>query len=95
MFLLPDDRTAQIKLAPVNLKGVAEPVENVEYVSSDVAIATVDASGIITPVAHGNVTISVTADAQIGDGVSTLVDVIEIQVASSQAVKLDATVALI
>jgi len=50
---------------------------------------------VLSPSCHGNVTISVTADAQIGDGVSTLVDVIEIQVASSQAVKLDATVALI
>lgn len=88
MFLMPDDRTAQVTVNPVDSKGFAAPVENLVFSSSDEAVVTVDAVGVITPVGLGIATVNVTADAQIGDGVTTIAGMLEVQVIAGQAVSL-------
>jgi hypothetical protein len=89
MFQLPNDSTANIVLAPQSAKGKAEAVENVTYVSSDEAILTVDASGLVTPVANGVATVTITADADLTSGIQNLVEPIEIAVIEPQAVALN------
>ena len=94
MFLLPDDKTATIVVSPADIKGFAAPVEDLSYSSSDASIVAVDATGLITPVGLGTATINVTADAIIGDGVSTIAGTLDVQVVASQAVSLAVTATL-
>ncbi len=96
-FQLPDDKTATItvdKTKTLDTKGLPAEVSNLTYVSSDPAVATVDASGIVTPVGVGTVSINVTADEVAGDATSAVSDIIEVEVVAGKAVSFGATITL-
>lgn len=94
MFLLPDDKTATVQVIAADAKGFSAPVEDLTFSSSDETIVTVDAAGLITPVGIGMATVNVTADAQIGEGVTTIAGMLEVQVVAGQAVSLNVTAAI-
>ena len=94
LFKLVLAAIASISLAPTSAVGNPEPVENVTYASSDNSIVTVDEHGKVTAVAVGTATITITADAQIGDGVVDIIDTIDIEVTPELAVHLNPTIAL-
>lgn len=85
---------ATINLAPTTINGVVKPVENVTYRSNDESILVVDEFGNVSAVGIGKATIHITADAQIGDGTTTLTESIEIEVTPEQAVALNPTLEL-
>jgi hypothetical protein len=87
-LLLPDDRTATIFISSVDAHGHPASVENVSFSSTDEAVVTVDASGLITPVGIGSATINVIADSLIGGGEALLAGLLEVQVIAGQAVSL-------
>jgi len=87
--------TALIALAPTTLHGLSAPVENVVYTSSNPEVASVDASGLVTAVSVGLATISITADALIGEGVVDITDSLEIEVTPELAAALNPTIALV
>ena len=95
LFKLALAAIASIALAPTSAAGNPEPVENVNYASSDNSIVTVDERGKVTAVAVGTATITITADAQIGDGVVDISDTIDIEVTPELAVHLNPTIALV
>lgn len=88
MFILPDDKTATVLVSAVDAKGFPAPIESVTYSSSDEKVVTVDVDGVVTPTGVGSATVNVTADAQIGEGVDTLVGLLELQVVAGKAVSL-------
>ncbi len=91
MFKLFLSAIATIKLTPTTINGVVKPVENVTYRSNDESILVVDEYGNVSAVGFGKATIHITADAQIGEGVTPLTESIEIEVTPEQAVALNPT----
>lgn len=85
---LRDDFILPLVVSGADAKGFAAPVEGVTYSSSDETIATVDANGVVTPVAPGTAQVTVKADAEIGDGEVDLVGTVDVEVVAGQAVTL-------
>ena len=80
-----------LSIDPTSVRGNREPVENVEFRSSDESVLTIDASGNIVAINEGFSTVSITADAQIGEGTVLLSESIEFHVLPELAVKLNPT----
>ena len=95
LFKLALAAIASIAIAPTAADGSIKPVENVTYASSDNSIVTVDENGKVTAVGVGHATITITADAQIGEGVVDISDTIDIEVTEALAVHLNPTIALV
>ena len=81
-------------IAPKDRKGRAAPVQNVVWSSSNTEVATVTASedsltGTVVGLVPGAVTISVTADADMGEGVTELAGVAQLQVNPAAAVSVE------
>jgi hypothetical protein len=97
LFVLTDVQKAPLTISPVDAAGNAAPVEGVVWSSSDPTVLTVEAapdglSAVITAVGPlGDAQVSVTADAQIGDGVTELTGVLAVRVVASQAVAFNIT----
>lgn len=87
-FILPNDRTAQVTANPVDAKGFPAEVENLVYTSSNESVATIDANGIITPLTLGDVQISATADADLGDGIINITGLLDVTVVAGTAVSM-------
>jgi hypothetical protein len=94
-FLLPDDRLASITVTGTDAKGNPARVENVTFVSSNDAVATVDTNGLITPAATGDAQIQVTADALIGEDEAILTGILDVTVIAGQAVNLTINASLV
>jgi hypothetical protein len=86
---------AAIALSPKTLSGISAPVEGVTFSSSNPEVASVDAAGIVTTVSVGITTISISADALIGEGVVTITDTLEIEVTPELAATLNPTITLV
>lgn len=87
-LIVPDNKKAQISFVAKDVLGKVAFVENTTYASSNEAVATVDAAGLVTPLDIGDVTISVTTDARIGDGEVFLIGSFDLTFAPSEAVSL-------
>lgn len=90
---LPDDKTVSATVAYVDAKGNAAQVQGAPVWASDnEAVATVAASddgmsAVVTPVGPlGSAQISVTADADLGDGVENVVALGTVEVIAGKAV---------
>lgn len=86
MFTLPNDKNAQLTVTAVDADGNPASVENITYASSNPEVATVDETGLVTSVSLGTAQINVTADADLTEGVTELIGLLEIEVVSGQAV---------
>jgi len=97
MLVLPIDQKVHCSIEPVDAKGNPAPIDGVPtWTSSNESIATVtadpsDGSGVfkawVTPVGQiGSCQINVTADADLGSGVTTIHGVLDITTAAGQAV---------
>ncbi len=93
MFKLPDDKTASASVAYVDAKGNQAVVDGAPvWASSDPSILAVEAaadglSATITPVGPlGSAQISITADADVGAGVTELVTLADVEVIAGSAV---------
>ncbi len=82
-------------IAPSTDTGASEAVEDVTYSSSDESIATVEADPEdprkfkVNQVGLGKVNINASADADLGDGVKTLTDTLEIEIVEDEATRLN------
>ena len=94
-YTLPDDHKVQVQVAYVDSEGHPAAVqEPVSWTSSDetIAVVTADATdskiATIEPVGPniGNVQITVSADADLGAGVTTLSTLLDVTVVAGQAV---------
>jgi uncharacterized protein YjdB len=86
---------AAIALSPKTLSGISAPVEGITFISSNPEVASVDAAGIVTAVSVGVTTISISADALIGEGVVALADTLEVEVTPELAATLNPTITLV
>lgn len=93
MFTLPDDKTASAAIAYVDAKGNPATVEGAPvWSSSDEAILTVAAaadgfSAVVTPVGPlGSAQIKVVADADMGEGVTEIITIGDVEVVAGSAV---------
>lgn len=96
-FTLTDVQKVSLSIAPVDAAGNPAPVETVAWTSSDEKVLTVVAaadglSAVATAVGPlGTAQVTVSADAQIGDGVTTITGVLDVNVVASQATALGIT----
>lgn len=94
MLNLTDTQQCPISIAPVDKKGNAAPVQTVTFVSSDsaVVVVTPDAvnplAALVIAKAPGVARITVTADADMGDGVTDISGTLDVSVSGGQAVSL-------
>jgi hypothetical protein len=97
MLVLPIDQKVHCSIEPVDAKGNPAAIDGVPtWTSSNEQIATaiadpVDGSGIftawVTPVGQlGTCQINVTADADLGSGITTITGVMDLQAVAGQAV---------
>lgn len=94
MLQLTDTQRVQISIAPVDKKGAPAQVQSVAFSSSDTSVATVtqDATdpnkAVVVAGVAGTCQIQVSADADLGDGVSTINGTLDITVVGGPAVSL-------
>lgn len=92
MNTLPDDKVGNAAVAYVDAKGNPAVVEGAPtWVGSDDNIATVVAaadglSAVITPVNLGQMQVTITADADLGAGVTPVITIGDVEVVAGQAV---------
>lgn len=93
MFTLPDDKTVGVSIAYVDAKGNPAQVEGAPvWSSSDESILTVTAaadglSAVVTPAGPlGSAQVKVTADADLGAGVTEIVTLGDVEVIAGSAV---------
>ena len=96
MLLLTDIQKAVLSVSPKSAAGNPAPVENVEWKVSDPTIATITPdpanplSAVLTTTgALGSCQVSVSADADLGEGVKTIAGTLDVEVRASEAVSLD------
>lgn len=93
-YKLPDDKTVQVRVSFVDAKGHAAQVDGgVEWASSDENVATVEADendstmAVITPGDQlGQVQITATADADLGEGSTEIIAPMDVEIVSGTAV---------
>jgi hypothetical protein len=94
VYKLPDDKKVDVKVSYVDAKGNAASVDGpVEWASSDAAIVSVTVStddpsqatvAGVGPVGQAQVT--VTADADLGEGVRQIVTTMDVEIIAGEAV---------
>jgi hypothetical protein len=101
MFTLPDDKTASATVAYVDAKGNPATVEGAPvWSSSDETLITVAAapdgmSAVVSPVGPlGAAQVRITADANLGAGVSEIITLADVEVVGGQAVAGNVTLTL-
>ena len=94
-FVLTDSQKVKLTIAPVNSAGNPAPIDGVpEWSVSDSTLLdiVVDTDGMSATVSAvgplGSVQVNVSADADLGAGVSTITGVLDIEVTASQATSL-------
>jgi len=95
MFTLPNDKNAQLTVTAVDADGNPAQVESITYTSSNPEVATVDETGLVTSVSIGTAQINVTADADLSEGVTELIGLLEVEVVSGQAVAFTVSASLV
>ena len=96
-LLLTDIQKATLSIAPVDAKGNAAPVQagSVVWSAADGTLLTLtpSADGLSCDAAAagplGTTQVNVSADADLGDGVTTIAGTLDVTVAASQAVSLN------
>lgn len=94
---LTDSQNAVLTIAPVDKKGAPATLDGVPvWASSDETIATVeaDASGLtatLTAVRPGSCSVTVTGDADLGEGTTPIVGTLGVSVTPGEAVQIDIT----
>jgi len=92
MLQLTNTQQCPIEVSGVDKKGNPAELDSVVFTSSDPSVATVEADpadqdkALIKAVATGTAQINVTADADLGDGVSELTGTLDVTVVAGQAV---------
>lgn len=92
MLQLTNTQQCALSVSGVDKKGNPAGLDSIAYSSSDPSVATVtqdtadSSKALVKAVAAGTVQINVSADADLGDGVSTLSGVLDITVVAGQAV---------
>ncbi len=93
-YILTDSQKVTISIAAVDKKGAPADVQGIAFASSDTTVATVEqdagdmTKAVVVAGMPGSAQISVTADADLGDGVSLLTGVFDLSVVGGQAVGL-------
>ena len=87
---LTDSQQVPFTINPTDRKGQPAPVENVRWASSNDAVASVTPSedglsAVVKAGVPGDATISVTADAQIGEGSTDIAGTVDIHVVPGAA----------
>lgn len=90
---LTDSQQATLSIAPTDRKGKPAQVEGVTWTSSDNTKVTVEPapdglSAVIKAQDIGTAQVSVGADAQLGDGVTALTGLLNVEVVAGAAVSL-------
>jgi hypothetical protein len=97
MFILTDSQKVKLSIAPVSAAGNPAQVESVAWAVSDSDILTLEVAEdglscvVLTTGSIGGAQVSVSADADLGDGVEELVGTLEISVVGGAAVALGIT----
>lgn len=96
VLVLTDSQETSLTIAPTDKKGKPAPVESVSWTSSDAGVIalTPAADGLSCLAVAGNpgtAQVSVSVDAEIGDGVVTLTGTLTVNVIGGQAVALGIT----
>jgi len=94
MLILANDHQARASIQPVDAKGNPAPIDGMpNWTSSSADIASVQniapdglSADIVPGTKLGTCQVNVTADADLGSGVSTISGVLDVQVAAGQAV---------
>jgi hypothetical protein len=94
MLKLTNTQQASLSISAVDRKGRPAQVDSIVFTSSDPNVATVEqdtadpSKALLKAVDAGTAQINVTADADLGDGVSELSGVLDVTVVAGQAVAL-------
>jgi hypothetical protein len=94
MIQLIDTQQVKVNIAPVDKKGAPAQVQDVTFTSSDGTVAAVTQdeadpnSATVVAGLPGTCQIQVTADADLGDGVTTITSALDVTVVGGQAVGL-------
>lgn len=94
MLQLTDTQQVNVSIQPVDKKGAPAQVQSVSFVSSDPNVAAVmqdttdPNKAVVVAGLPGVCQIQVTADADLGDGVTNISGVLDITVVGGQAVAL-------
>ena len=97
MLILTDAQKVTLTISPVSAAGNPAPVQNPSWSVSDaevlsVVVAEDGLSAVVSTVGKlGDAQVSVTADADMGEGVKELTGVLDISVKASDAVSLNIT----
>jgi hypothetical protein len=94
MYTLPDDKQVEVQVAYVDAKGHPASVDGeVDWTTSDQAICNIavnpdDSTKVmLTPAANlGTAQITATADADLGEGVTEIITILDVQIVGGQAV---------
>lgn len=92
MLQLTNTQQCALSVSGVDKKGNPARLDAVQFTSSDPSVATVEADpgdaskALVKAVAAGTAQVNVSADADLGDGVSTLTGALDITVVAGQAV---------
>lgn len=92
MLQLTNTQQCPLSVSGVDKKGNPAPLDSIVFASSDPSVATVAADpsdpskALVKAVAAGTAQINVTADADLGDGVSTLTGTLDLTVVAGMAV---------
>lgn len=93
-LVLTDSQKCSLSIKPVDAKGKPAPVDGVpEWSSSDANVISVSPSAdglsaVIVAGDPGSAQVSVSADAELGSGVTTLTGALDVQVTGGQAVAM-------
>jgi len=94
MLQLTDTQQVRISIAPVDKKGAPAEVQSVAFSSSDSGVASVtqdpadEKAALVVAGLPGTCQIQVTADADLGNGVTTITGTLDLTVVGGEAVAL-------
>lgn len=102
-FTLPDDKTATLSIQPVDAAGFPAAIDGIPVWSvSDPSVITVNVSadGLsaqlvpASPVVLGTSQVSVTVDADLGEGVTSIVGLLDVEVVAGTTVAVNISAVL-
>lgn len=94
MFKLTDSQQVAVSISAADKKGQSAPVEGVTFATSDPNVATVvqdavdPSKALVVAGLPGTCQIQVSADADLGEGVTKIEGVLDVEVVAGQAVAL-------